>query len=68
MNGITLNAEGRMVLTGFTLSTDFPITALTAVEATNHGNGDVFVTLVDPSKPASGFLLYSTFLGGPMAM
>jgi hypothetical protein len=64
VNGMTLDANGRMLLTGFTLSSDFPVTALTAVEASNHGNGDVFVSLVDPSKPASGFLVYSTFLGG----
>jgi hypothetical protein len=64
VNAIALDAQGRMILTGFTLSSDFPITALTAVQATNQGNGDVFVSLVDLSKPASGFLLYSTFLGG----
>ena len=64
VNGMTLDSKGRMLLTGFTLSSNFPVTALTAVEASNHGNGDVFVTLVDLSKPASGFLVYSTFLGG----
>jgi hypothetical protein len=64
VNAIALDAQGRMILTGFTLSTDFPITALTAVQSTNHGNGDVFLSLVDLTKPASGFLLYSTFLGG----
>jgi hypothetical protein len=64
VNAIALDAQGRMILTGFTLSTDFPITALTAVQATNHGNGDAFLSLVDLTKPASGFLLYSTFLGG----
>ena len=64
VNGISLDATGRMILTGFTLSADFPITAFTAVQATNHGNGDVFVSLVDLTKPASGFLVYSTFLGG----
>jgi hypothetical protein len=64
VNAIALDAQGRMILTGYTLSPDFPITALTAVQPTNHGNGDVFVSLVDLSKPASGFLLYSTFLGG----
>jgi hypothetical protein len=64
VNAITLDAKGRMLLTGFTLSTNFPITPLTAVQATNHGNGDAFVSLVDLTKPASGFLVYSTYLGG----
>ena len=64
VNAIALDAQGRMMLTGFTLSTDFPITALTAVQPANQGNGDAFVSLVDLSQPASGFLLYSTFLGG----
>ena len=64
VNAIALDAQGRMILTGVTLSTDFPITALTAVQPTNQGNGDVFLSLVDLTKPASGFLLYSTFLGG----
>jgi hypothetical protein len=64
VNAIALDAKGRMILTGYTLSNDFPITALTAVQSTNHGNGDVFVSLVDTSKPAGEFLLYSTFLGG----
>ena len=64
VNSIALDEHGRMILTGYTLSTDFPITTLTAVQATNRGNGDAFLTLVDLSKPASGFLLYSTFLGG----
>lgn len=64
VNAIALDGQGRMILTGFTLSTDFPITALTAVQPVNKGNGDAFVSLVDLSKPARDFLLYSTFLGG----
>ena len=64
VNAIALDDRGRMILTGFTLSTNFPITALTAVQPTNHGNGDVFLSLVDLTQPSSGFLLYSTFLGG----
>jgi hypothetical protein len=55
VNAIALDAHGRMILTGFTLSPDFPITALTAVQPTNQGNGDVFLSLVDLTKPASGF-------------
>jgi hypothetical protein len=64
VSAIALDAQGRMILTGFTLSDNFPVTALTAVQATNEGNGDVFVSLVDLTKPSNEFLLYSTFLGG----
>lgn len=64
VKGIALDAQGHLAITGYTLSPDFPITAETAVQPTNHGNGDAFLALVDPTQPASGFLLYSTFLGG----
>jgi hypothetical protein len=64
VNSIALDAQGRMLLTGYTLSTNFPITALTAVQPENHGNGDAFVSLVDLSKPSNEFLVYSTYLGG----
>jgi hypothetical protein len=64
VNSIALDSQGRMLLTGYTLSPNFPINPLTAVESTNHGNGDAFVMLVDLTKPPSGFLLYSTYLGG----
>jgi hypothetical protein len=64
VNAIALDAMGRMILTGYTLSPNFPVTALTAVQPTNHGNGDAFVSLVDLTKPSNQFLVYSTFLGG----
>jgi hypothetical protein len=64
VKGIALDGQGHLILTGYTLSPDFPITALTAVQSVNHGNADAFISIVDPTKPASGFLLYSTFLGG----
>ncbi|HUB77611.1 MAG TPA: SBBP repeat-containing protein [Bryobacteraceae bacterium] len=64
VNAMTLDAQGRMLLTGYTLSNDFPITTLTAVQSTNHGNGDVFLSLVDLTKPPGDFLVYSTYLGG----
>jgi hypothetical protein len=64
VKAIALDSRGRLVVTGYTLSPDFPVTALTAVQAKNHGNADAFVSLVDLRLPASGFVLYSTFLGG----
>jgi hypothetical protein len=59
---IAFDASGRVLLTGFTLSTDFPITP-DAVQAAPGGNGDVFVSVLDPAHPQA-FLVYSTYLGG----
>ena len=64
VRGMALDSHGRMILTGYTLSPDFPVTALTAVQPTNNGNGDAFLALVDLTQPGSNFLTYSTYLGG----
>jgi hypothetical protein len=59
--GMTMDAHGNLVLTGYTFSPDFPVTA-DAAQPQYGGNGDAFVTVVNPNTP--GFVLYSTFLGG----
>lgn len=59
---MTLDSKGRVLLTGYTFSDNFPVTA-DAVQTRPGGNGDVFVSLVDPAHPAS-FVVYSTYLGG----
>jgi hypothetical protein len=64
VRGMALDAQGRVLITGYTLSTDFPITASTAVQPVYSGNGDAFVSLVDMTQPSFNFLVYSTFLGG----
>jgi hypothetical protein len=63
VRGMTLDAKGNVVLAGYTLSTDFPITSDAAQHAYG-GNGDVFVTVVNPKASGSSFLVYSTYLGG----
>ena len=63
LRGMTLDAKGNVVLTGYTLSTDFPITS-DAAQSAYGGNGDVFVTVVNPKASGSQFLVYSTYLGG----
>jgi hypothetical protein len=62
--GMTMNAQGKLVLTGYTLSSNFPVTA-DAAQPRLAGNGDAFVAIVDanPATPAA-FLVYSTYLGG----
>lgn len=59
---IALDSQNRVMLTGYTLATDFPTTA-DAVQSQAGGNGDAFVALVNPNDPPH-FLVYSTYLGG----
>jgi hypothetical protein len=61
VRGIGVDAKGNLLVTGYTLSNDFPVT-FDSVQSTNHGNGDAFVSVVNPA--AFGFVLYSTYLGG----
>jgi hypothetical protein len=58
---LTLDSQGNMVVTGYTLSSNFPVTA-DAAQPTYAGNGDVFVSVLNYTN--SKFLLYSTYLGG----
>jgi len=57
-----LDVNGNVMLTGYTVSNDFPITG-NALQTTNMGNGDAYVSIVNPLNP-SAFLVYSTYLGG----
>jgi len=59
---IALDSQNRVMLTGYTLSTDFPTTA-DAMQSQAGGNGDAFVSLVNPNDPPR-FLVYSTYVGG----
>jgi hypothetical protein len=60
---LILDPSGNVLLTGWTLSSDFPITP-TALKSQYGGAGNAFVARVNPSAPPSGFLLYSTYIGG----
>ncbi|MGD0869887.1 MAG: SBBP repeat-containing protein [Bryobacteraceae bacterium] len=62
--GISMDSQGRVLVTGFTISPDLPVTAATAIQPTYGGNGDAFVAIFDITKPSAGSLVYSTFLGG----
>jgi hypothetical protein len=59
---LTFDASGHVLMAGYTLSVDFPITH-DAVQTVAGGNGDAFVSVVDPFHPGA-FLVYSTLLGG----
>lgn len=57
--GIALDSAGNIYITGYTRSTNFP--TANALQSTNRGNYDVFITKLNPLGNA---LLYSTYLGG----
>jgi hypothetical protein len=58
---IAVDANGNLMVTGYTLSSDFPVTG-DSVQSVYGGNGDAFVSVVNPA--VAGFVLYSTYLGG----
>jgi hypothetical protein len=60
---IAIDSTGKVLVTGYTVSADFPVTG-DALQSANGGNADVFVTRVDFSKPPQSFVNYSTYLGG----
>jgi uncharacterized protein (TIGR03437 family) len=57
--GIAVDATGNVYLTGNTASANFPVKD--AIQATNHGGGDAFVTKLNA---AGSDLVFSTYLGG----
>lgn len=59
---VVIDAAGRPIVTGYTLSTDFPVTA-NALQRKSAGEADAFVAMIDPAAGASG-LIYSTYFGG----
>jgi Beta-propeller repeat len=57
--GIAVDASGNAFVSGYTYSSDLPVTA--AIQSTNAGEYDAFVAELNPSGSA---LLYSSYLGG----
>jgi hypothetical protein len=62
VRAMSLDANNNMLLTGYTFSTDFPTTG-NAVQQSAGGNGDAFVTIVNPNDPPH-FMVYSSYFGG----
>jgi len=63
IQGIAIDAAGRVYVTGYTSSADFPVTP-GAFQTTMKGGYDVFVTKFSPDGSS---LVYSTFAGGSEA-
>ncbi len=63
VRAMAFDANGDLLLTGYTLSTDFPTTN-DAIRTINSGANDAFVVVFNPALPSRTGLLYSTYLGG----
>jgi len=62
--GIAIDAAGDAYVTGFSYSTDFPVTG-GAFQTTNHAaNNEGSNAFVTELNPAGSGLIYSTYLGG----
>lgn len=57
--GIALDSSNNVYVTGYTTSTNFPVSS--ALQAKNGGGRDAFVTKLNSAGTA---ILYSTYLGG----
>jgi hypothetical protein len=57
---IVVGADGSVWIAGATQSTDFPLTG-NAVQSTNHGFDDVFISKLSPDGST---MKYSSYLGG----
>jgi hypothetical protein len=64
---VAFDSKGRLIVTGYTLSGDFPATG-DALQSANQGFskgfGNTFVTVVNPSAATNAQLIYSTYYGG----
>jgi hypothetical protein len=63
VRGIAVDPTGKVLVTGYTLSTDLPTTP-GAFQPTLKGNADVFFAKVDTTAPPESFINYLTYLGG----
>ena len=64
-NAITVDSSGNAYVTGYTGSSNFPITQGAFQTSNNNLAGTSFITELNPAGAnANAQLLYSTFLGG----
>ncbi len=62
---VLVDANGRVIVSGYTLSRDFPVTD-GAPQTRYGGNTDLFISILNPanSAPPAGQLAFSTYFGG----
>lgn len=61
--GMSRTPDGLILLTGYTVSDDFPLSN-GAYQTVKNGFVDSWVAMVDPGKSGADFLRYSSFVGG----
>ncbi len=61
--GIAVGAMGKVYMTGYTASANFPLSA-GAVQKSASGTSVAFITVLDTTAQGAASLVYSTFLGG----
>lgn len=61
--GISLDANGKIYLTGSTSSSNFPVTP-DAVYSSYRGGQDSYLVVIDPQSNGKVDLAYATYLGG----
>ena len=65
--GVDVDSTGKIYVTGFTVSTDFPTNSVVAgFKPTSPANttGNSFITKLDPTATGASSLLYSSYIGG----
>lgn len=62
-NGIALDSKGNVYVTGYTLSSDFPVVN-GFQSATGTTSANAFVARLDTNQTGAASLVYSTYLGG----
>ena len=66
IRGVTVDAKGRIGVSGFTESVDFPITQ-SGFQTSLNGYEAAFLAVVDPAAQAGAGPVYSTYFGGNFA-
>ena len=61
---MVITSSGKVALTGYTLSPDFPVTQNAYQAALGAGGCNAFLTVIDTSALPGQGLVYSTFFGG----
>jgi Beta-propeller repeat len=60
---MVVDSSGKLLLTGYTLSPDLPVTP-DALQSTLNGIANVFVTRLDLAGAGNNIISYSTYFGG----
>ena len=62
--GIDIDNNGNAYLTGYTWSSNFPVTPVTAYDSSYNGGADICIAIVDTIAGGSGSLVYGSYIFG----